>query len=171
MASQAGQDEKNEAQGSARGAGRPRTPKPARVQIRLAGYPDAEAIMGLDDGARMDRGRTNFIYKMISDRHCHVATLDGQVAAYGVLEYSFFGHGFLSIIFVAPEHRRRTIGSQLVRAMEKICNTDRLFTTAARSDIAMQALMAGLQYKRSGRIDNLEDDEPKLVFFVQPRKG
>ncbi len=46
-----------------------------------------------------------------------------------VLEYSFYGKGFLSMLDVHPARRREGIGERLLRHMETLCQTDKLFTS------------------------------------------
>jgi ribosomal protein S18 acetylase RimI-like enzyme len=137
--------------------------------VRSATYPDATAIVALDPSARAQQSRANFIYRSITARTCYVAELNARIIGYGVLEYTFFEHGFIPLVLVAAEHRRQGVASALVRHMEKVCKTPKLFTTTAKANTTMQSLLKKLGYRRSGTIQNLSDGDPELVFFKKLR--
>ncbi len=139
------------------------------MDFRLAGYPDAETIIQFDPIASADRTRANIIHQKISSRNCHVAVVDRQVVGYGVLDYTFFNHGFIPLLYVAPEYRRRGVGCGLLRHLEEQCTTPKLFTTTNQSNEPMLALLAKLKYKKSGRIENIDDGDPEVVFLIRPR--
>lgn len=134
------------------------------LKTRVAAYADAAAILTFDEVARRDRTRVNFVHQAISDRCCHVAAEGGQAVAYGVLNNRFFGRGFVEMLYVAAGHRRRGVGSALLRHMEHACRDTRLFTSTDQSNRAMQALLAKLGYEPSGHIDNLDDNGRELIF-------
>ena len=140
------------------------------MDFRLAGYPDANTIIQFDPIAGADRSRTNLIHQKIASRNCHVAVVDGQVVAYGVLDYTFFDHGFIRLLYVDPQFRRRGIGCSLMQHLEEQCTTSKLFTTTNQSNDAMKALLAKLEYKKSGRIENISDGDPEIVFFLKPKQ-
>lgn len=137
--------------------------------IRLADLADAEQISRFDDVARTDPARVQFINRAIASGQCHVYEQGGVVVAYGVLEYSFYGNGFVSMLYVHPERRRQRIGEKLMRHMESLCRTDRLFTSTNQSNRPMQALLERLGYQRSGCIENLGEGDPEMVYFKSKR--
>lgn len=141
------------------------------MDFRLAGYPDAETIIKFDSIASTDRTRANFIHQKIASRNCHVAIVDGQVVAYGVIEYTFFNHGFIPLLYVAAKYRRCGVGGALLRHLEGQCTTPKLFTTTHQSNESMQALLTKLKYKKSGRIENISDGDPEIIFFTRPGQG
>jgi GNAT superfamily N-acetyltransferase len=65
---------------------------------------------------------------------------EGKVIAVGVLEYTFFEHGFISLVFVDPEERRTGIGEMLFRYPISICRTPKVFSSTNRSNVPIQAL-------------------------------
>ena len=140
------------------------------MHFRLAGYPDAETIIQFDTIASGDRPRTNLIHQKIASRNCYVAVIDRRVVGYGVLDYSFFNHGFVPLLYVDAEYRRRGIGCGLLRHLESQCTTPKMFTTTNVSNEPMLALLAKLKYKKSGRIENIDDGDPEMVFITRPGK-
>jgi len=141
----------------------------APVQTRSAAYADAAAILAIDDGGRQRQARANFVHLAISSRSAHVATLDNRVVAFGVLQYAFFNHGFINLLTVHGDHRRRGIGAWLLRYMEQACKTPRLFTAAPRSDLHAHAFLFKLGYVASGTVENVDDAEPLALFFKKLR--
>ena len=134
-------------------------------EVRLATYADGQSIIAMDEVAQKQRLRTNFIHQSIASRGCYVATTNNQVAGYAVLQYTFFDHGLISMLFVDPDRRRSGIGSALVNHLENVCKTAKLFTLVPESEQPMQALLVHLGYQNSGLIENLSDGGKELVFF------
>lgn len=136
------------------------------MEIRIAQPSDAEAIEAFDHVARSGASRREFINSsLLASGHCWVAVVDGQAVAYAVLEHTFFENGFVSMLYVNPEFRCRGLGSALLRHLEDQCRTAKLFTSTNQSNHAMRALLAKLNYKPSGVIENLDEGDPELVYF------
>jgi ribosomal protein S18 acetylase RimI-like enzyme len=71
----------------------------------------------------------------------------------------------MAMLCVRPECRRQGIGTALVRHVESLCKTDKLFTSTNESNRPMRALLAKLQYVCSGVIHNLDEGDPEIVYF------
>jgi ribosomal protein S18 acetylase RimI-like enzyme len=134
--------------------------------IRQAIERDAESICLLDRLTRTDRRRKDFIERSVAQGECFVIAANGErsLIAYGVLEYSFYSYGFISMLYVDANHRQQNYGGALVSHMEAICKTEKIFTSTNLSNVAMQSLLAKLGYKLSGVIHNLDEDDPELVY-------
>ena len=140
------------------------------MEIRQAEEKDITAICSFDHLAQIVE-RRRFIQNSVRSGTASVAVLDGQVVGYAVLEYSFFAQGFMAMLYIHPEHRRKGIGSEIVRYVESICKTEKLFTSTNESNLLMQALMAKLRYIPSGIINNLDEGDPELVYFKRLDKS
>ena len=134
------------------------------MEIRQAEEKDITAICSFDHLTQIEE-RRRFIQNSVRSGAASVVVLDGQVVGYAVLEYSFFAQGFMAMLYIHPEHRRKGIGSEIVRYVESICKTEKLFTSTNESNLPMHALMAKLHYIPSGFIDNLDEDDPEIVYF------
>ena len=133
--------------------------------IRLAEEFDVGAIASFDHVAQCDHKRVAFIQRSIANRDCYIAIADNMIVGYAVLDYSFYENGFISMLYVHPEHRRRGVGEELIKYLEGVCRTTKLFTSANLSNTAMQPLLAKLGYEQSGVIHNLDENDPELVYF------
>jgi ribosomal protein S18 acetylase RimI-like enzyme len=138
------------------------------ANIRTAIPSDAESITGFDHVAQSDLSRVRFITWSINAGQCYVIEHDKMVVAYGVLEYSFYGCGFISMLYVHPEFRRRGFGFELMKYLERSCKTEKLFTSTNQSNTTMQSLLENLGYQRSGVIENLDEGDPEIIYFKQP---
>jgi len=137
-----------------------------RPSIRAATVADVESICLFDQIAQTDDGtRRRLIAQSVAAGNCFVLTAGGAVVAYGVLEYSFYGCGFISVLYVAAEHRRNGFGTMLIEHMEARCRTPKLFTSTNLSNLRMQTLLTRLGYQLSGVIHNLDEGDPELVYY------
>lgn len=136
------------------------------MQVRDGTPDDRDSIISLDPIAHSDVNRVEFIEHALQSEACMVADHNGSVVGYAVLEYTFFGHGFVSMLYVAEPARRRGIGRALMREIERHCMTPKLFTSTNESNGPMQELLASLGYVPSGIIHNLDPGDPELVSFL-----
>ena len=137
--------------------------------IRLARHDDRESVSAADARLHDIPGRRAFLERAIAANECYVALLDGAVAGFAVLDRSFFGQPFVALLVVDEQHRRRHIGSALMRHIESVCPGDKLFTSTNESNTPMQQLCDKLGYVQSGRIENLDADDPEIIYFNRLR--
>ncbi len=91
--------------------------------------------------------------------------MDGRIAAYGVLTNHFFGSPFIEILMVGSQFRRHGLGIGLISHLRAICSGPKLFTSTNMSNVPMQALLIKAGFKPSGYIDNLDENDPEIVFY------
>ena len=133
--------------------------------LRPATSLDIDALSAIDRLAQTDRRRREFITRSVAHGTCSVADApSGQAAGYGVLDYAFFDNGFVSMIYVAPANRRQGAGLLLLRHLESLCQTPKLFTSTNLSNLPMQALLAKAGYRLSGVIHDLDEGDPELIY-------
>ena len=135
------------------------------ISIRSATESDVEALCSLDLIARQENERREFIRREVASGNCFVATADEEVIGYGVLNYTFYHYGCIDMLYVHADHRRRGAGAALVRHLESLCRTPKLFTSTNLSNLRMQSLLAKLGYELSGVIHNLDEGDPEIVYF------
>jgi len=84
---------------------------------------------------------------------------------YGVLEYTFFEQGFVSLLMVAPTARRKGVGTRLLKAVEAACTTPKLFTSTNVSNHPMQRLLQQAGWSPAGLLHGLDEGDPELFYL------
>jgi len=140
-----------------------------QVTVRPAGPADVAAIAAVDPLASHDDDRRRFIAERVAAGQTVVAVghdaVDGDaIVGYLVMDHAFFERGFVVMLCVHPERRRRGIGRVLMRHAEGACRTQRIFTSTNRSNLPMQRLLEGLGYRCSGMVDDLDPGDPELFY-------
>ena len=135
------------------------------ISIRPAVEDDIEVLCSFDLIAQREEERRVFIRREVMEGNCYVAVADGPPIGYGVLNYTFYHNGCIDMLYVDPDHRRGGAGTALMRHMESLCRTPKLFTSTNLSNLPMQSLLAKLGYELSGVIHNLDEGDPEIVYF------
>ncbi len=131
--------------------------------------PLVKVLCSLDLIAREENERREFIRREVASGTCFVAVADEEVIGYGVLNYTFYYNGCIDMLYVHSDYRRRGAGAALLRHMESLCQTPKLFTSTNLSNLRMQSLLARLEYELSGVIHNLDEGDPEIVYFKRLR--
>lgn len=76
----------------------------------------------------------------------------------------FFGHTFVNVLAVAPEHRRRGHAGLLLAHAGQHALTDRVFTSTNASNAAMHAVLARYGWRRCGEVDEIDRGDPEIVY-------
>ena len=139
------------------------------MELRIAATTEADSIIAFDHLAASDPARVRFIQDQIKSSACHIAVIDGNVVAYAVLNYKFYDNGWIEMLYVHPQFRRQGIGSALIRHLINECRTPKLFTSTNQSNFPMQQLLSSLEFDRSGWIENLDENDPEMVYFKRLR--
>jgi ribosomal protein S18 acetylase RimI-like enzyme len=111
---------------------------------------DVDAVTNLDVLAFGPPARPDALLTAIREQTCWVARRNEEVVGFALFDRFLHGHGFLRVIAVHPDHRRRGIASALVSGLEAECPTDRLFTATEESNEGMQRLCEALGFVRMG---------------------
>ena len=135
------------------------------VIIERATSEDFEHICALDETARGGPARRAGIGRALAQSRCVVARADGIVRGYLTLTHDFFGHGFVELLLVHPDFRRRGLATTMMRAAELDAPTDKLFTSTNQSNTAAQRLFERIGFVRSGIIENLDEGDPEIIYI------
>ena len=142
----------------------------SQMNVRPASCEDIDSIIELDPIAKQEPGRRTFITSAVAAGQCWVAVEAEDASAligYGVLNKSFFEHDFIPLIVVKFSARRRGVATAIMRTLEVQCS-GKLFTSTNTSNIAMRQLLKRLGFVESGQVENLDDNDPELVFVKLP---
>jgi ribosomal protein S18 acetylase RimI-like enzyme len=130
------------------------------VIIDKANSSDFEQVIAL---ARPEQ--RSAIGRAMGQGRCAAARVDGVVRGFVIMDANFFGHGFVELLHVHPDFRRRGIAIALMRSAEIDAPTEKLFTSTNQSNVAMQKLCEKIGFVRSGIIENLDEGDPELIYF------
>ena len=126
---------------------------------------DFEAICDLDHMVLGNSNRQDFLAKMVKEEQCLIAKIKGSLVGFAILEQTFYEQGFISLLIVHPDYRRRGVTTALIRRIEEICPTEKLFTSTNESNVIMQRVCKALGFVRSGYIENLDESDPEIIYF------
>lgn len=140
------------------------------MRVRLATETDAKSLIAIDTFALHEPKRAAQIHSWCAQSACYIAEEQSVAMGYGVLNYHFFGCGFIEMLMVGEHYRRRGIGLALIAALKSRCQHPKLFTSTNRSNLPMQRLLLNAGFIASGQVDNLDDGNPEEIFFIQALK-
>lgn len=136
--------------------------------VRSARESDLAAILACDPRAGESAERRDWLKQALGKAAFLVAEENGRIAGFLVLEHGFFGHAFVALVVVHPEARRRGIALLLLEAAEVHCRTGKLFGSTNVSNTAARELFRRAGFLPSGRIENLDEGDPELIYFKAP---
>ncbi len=138
---------------------------PHRI-VRKANPDDIRVILAFDTGS-CEPGRKAFIERAVTQGDAYVVQQEDVVIAIGVLEYTFFDQGFVSLIYVNGQQRRTGAGETLLRHLISICRTSKLFSSTNQSNLPMQALFRKTDFAESGMVYNLDAQDPEVIYYQE----
>jgi len=135
------------------------------LEIRSGITTDLDAIVRLDPIAHREQNRVAFIRPSLDSAYCLVATDDGKIFAYAVLDSFFYGRAYIPMLYVEPQLHRRGVASAPTRRMQTASHDEELFSSTNQSTQTAQALLAKMAYRRSSVIGNLDEADSELIYF------
>jgi ribosomal protein S18 acetylase RimI-like enzyme len=140
------------------------------LEVRAAGSDDIADLIAADPYAQINAGRRAQIAEWIEAGHCFVAERDGHIIGYSVVDKEFFDSFFIKLGAVAEAERRAGVGTAMIEHLiDLIPPGEKLWTSTNESNAPMRALLPRLGFIESGRIDNLDEGDPELVFVRMPK--
>ena len=133
--------------------------------FRIATVNDLEPLFVIDTLNSTDKKRVQALVKAINDKECILLEVDNKLYGYAIFNYSFYHHGFISLLFIETKYRRQKFATACIEQIESLCKTDKLFTSTNQSNKPAQKLLISCGFELSGQIDNLDEDDPELVYF------
>jgi len=112
------------------------------VTIRRATNLDLDRIVACDPIAATDPRRAAFLAARVGDGECCVYESGHDILGFIILEYTFYEHGFVSLLCVHEGARRHGVGRALMHHSLLSCSTPKLFTSTNQSNGPMRALLA-----------------------------
>lgn len=137
------------------------------IAVRVGARSDHRSLVQIDQYAISHFDRASAIADALASEGCFVAEAEAEPLGYVVLNYAFFGFGFIPLIVAASAHRRKGIGLRLLVEARARCTSRKLFTSANVSNKPAHALFTRAGFVRSGIIENLDKGDPEIVYFTQ----
>lgn len=134
--------------------------------IRRATPEDLDDVLAInrESSSAHDHARIAYLRDALARGACLLAHYRCTTAGFAIWDTRFYEYPFVWLLEVRPAHRRRGVACALMRHVEEACGADRVFTSTNESNAPMRALCAKLGYALSGRIDNLDEGDPELVY-------
>jgi ribosomal protein S18 acetylase RimI-like enzyme len=133
--------------------------------IRQGTVGDLDALVAFDQVASSSEERRKQLEAGLRGSEISVALVDGIPKGYVLLNYRFYGHPFIELLYIASERRRAGLGSALIEHVLKHISGSKLFTSTNQSNEPMRELLRRLGFEESGIIHNLDPGDPELVFL------
>jgi ribosomal protein S18 acetylase RimI-like enzyme len=137
----------------------------AHAVVRKARPADLAALVQCDAYAQRHASRRDELEDWLRTQTVFVAEAPQRVAGFIVLNYSFFGNGFIPLVAVSEEAQRQGYGALRMSAAQQRCKTAKLFTSTNASNLAARRLFSSAGFIASGTIENLDERDPELVYF------
>jgi ribosomal protein S18 acetylase RimI-like enzyme len=120
------------------------------------------AVIDVFDPFAGDRARE------IAEGRMLVAEEDGEPVAYlSWLPAGFVGRDYVTFLCVRPDHRRRGLAHELLRAAEKRIGAGRLFVSTEQDNVAMLALLPREGWTSAGAVAGVNDGDRAELFFYK----
>ncbi|MFF7307897.1 GNAT family N-acetyltransferase [Streptomyces sp. NPDC008137] len=145
--------------------------EPGSLALRRAERADWTALAEADPiAAAGDPARRASIRRWCEQGRALLAEHTHGPVGYGVLEYTFFEQGFLTLLTVAPGARRQGVAARLLTAVEAACTTPKLFTSTNVSNRPMRHLLLKAGWQPAGLVHGLDEGDPEL-FYLCPSEN
>jgi ribosomal protein S18 acetylase RimI-like enzyme len=145
------------------------------LRTKKATGKELKDILEIDAMTIGNDSRKNFITEAVKTGRCLAAVAPGKVVGFGILGNSLlFNREFIELLIVRPEYRRRGVAADIIKQIESMCLTDKLFTSTNESNTVAQKTFEACGFVRSGYIENLDEGDPEVIYFkrlAQPCSG
>lgn len=140
------------------------------IEVRAAGSDDLTGLIAADPHAQINAERRSEVAGWVEAGQCFVAEREGRIVGFSVLTRTFFHSFFIDLVIVAEADRRTGAGTAMIEHLIGLIPPgEKLWTSTNQSNAPMRALLPRLGFIESGRIDNLDEGDPELVFVRLPK--
>lgn len=137
-----------------------------KFAVRRAREWDADALHRIDSVAMDgDDERHMSIHRWCRRGLVAMAEDASGALGYCVVEYTFFGQGFVTMLMVAPAARGRGVGARLLAHAAASRTTPKLFTSTNVSNQPMQRLLQRAGWSPVGLLHGLDEGDPELFYL------
>ncbi|MGY1464433.1 N-acetyltransferase family protein [Bacillus toyonensis] len=135
--------------------------------VTKASNDDLDSILHIDIDVIGDDSRRNYIKHAIDKEQCIIVKEDNSILGFLTYDTNFFGYTLLSLIIVSPTKRRQGHASSLISYMLSNSPTQKIFSSTNESNTNMQKVFKANGFMRSGIIENLDEGDPEIIFYIK----
>lgn len=141
---------------------------PGGFGVRRASESEADTLIAIDAIAVEGDGERRASIRGWCRQGLAVLAEDASgPLGYCVVEYTFFGQGFVTMLMVTPSARGRGVGHRLLNAAAASCTTPKLFTSTNVSNQPMQRLLQRNGWSPVGLLHGLDEGDPELFYLCR----
>ncbi|QWG30145.1 GNAT family N-acetyltransferase [Bacillus mycoides] len=135
--------------------------------VAKASIDDLDSIVHIDVAVIGDDSRRNYIKHAIDEEKCIIVKEDNSIFGFLTYDTNFFDCTFLSLIIVSPTKRRQGHASLLISYMLSHSPTQKIFSSTNESNESMQKVFSANGFIRSGIVENLDEGDPEIIFYIK----
>jgi ribosomal protein S18 acetylase RimI-like enzyme len=138
------------------------------LKIQKANKKHLKVLLNFDPLVGKLLGRYELHVHSINNGNTYIAFKNEQLIGFIIFNYQLFGNAFIELLQIDKEFRGKGYGSMLIKYVESICETEKLFISTNKSNEPMNKLLSKLGYLPSGHLENInEEDWDYEMFFVK----
>lgn len=145
------------------------------IHLRTATPQDEALVLAMD--RRLDPiehvqlNRAEKLAKAILAEECWMILANEEAVGFALLDYRFFGRGWIELLVIEAPHRGQGIAPQVLDLICQRSNTSKVFTSTNRSNRAMQRALAKAGFAFAGELIGLDEGDPECFYFRTTAKG
>ncbi|MET4563061.1 GNAT superfamily N-acetyltransferase [Lysinibacillus parviboronicapiens] len=133
--------------------------------LMYATMEDLDELVTIDQQVIGSTSRRDFIQKAIAEGRCIIQKTQCAIVGFLIFSTDFFDCSFINLVIVKPTERRKGIATSLLAYYVERASTQKVFSSTNQSNTTMQKVFATAGFIRSGYVENLDEDDPEIIYF------
>jgi hypothetical protein len=126
---------------------------------------DLDEIVKIDRDVIGNDSRQKHIKKAIEENRCIAIKNEFSFVGFLIFDTHFFDCSFISLIIVKATERRKGYATSLMKYFISISPTKKVFTSTNQSNKRMQEVLKANGFMQSGIVENLDEEDPEIIYF------
>ena len=131
----------------------------------MAKTSELPGIAEIDKVVIGNKSRKQYIKEAIKENKCFIAKKGSSIVGFLIYNTNFFECSFIALVIISPSERRKGYAKLLINYFESKSITKKIFSSTNQSNENMQKLFDSIGYIKSGYVENLDDEDPEIVYF------
>ncbi|WP_231868387.1 GNAT family N-acetyltransferase [Fictibacillus phosphorivorans] len=137
------------------------------MEIRQANEQDINAIINIDQRIIGSDRRKGEISQAVIEERCLIISSEGELFGFLIYHVHFFECCFISLLMIDPAHQRKGLASALLSRIKQISPTVKIFSSTNESNESMKRVFTKNGFSKSGKVDNLDEGDPEIIYFIK----